>query len=122
MAEGIGDTDRVKRAAEAEILWRTVMAWGNKAPIVRKHKALAEFKAKEYKIYIIQRWCKYDQHSLGAHRRAANAWSLWCAAQAEPEDPMEPTAIAFPKWLESKKASTSPLALYNHFDWLARVP
>ena len=44
------------------------MAWGNKAPIAKKYKALSELKAKEYKIYIIQRWCKYDQHSLRAHR------------------------------------------------------
>ena len=34
---------------------------------------------------------------------------------------MEPTIIAFPKWLASRTARTSPLALWNHFDWLHRV-
>ncbi len=106
---------------EAEEMWELVSSWGERAAIPKQFAKLSELKAAEYKATVVAQWAKYDHFSLAAHRRAFESWAKWCSSQEEPEDPLEPTAVAFPKWLAERKAKSSPLALWNHFDWLARV-
>ena len=97
--EQVGDHEQPERLKEAELLWQLVLSWGEKCATVRIFNELSEYKQKEFRALRTTKFAQYDHHGLAAHRRAYLAWAEWCKSEFEVEDPLEPTVIAFPKWL-----------------------
>jgi len=117
----VGDRERPERVRQANILFDLAMTWGSPARIPSQMQQLSSLKALEFRAMEVDRIARFDHHSLAAHRLAWNNWAKWCSEQEEPEVPTEPTVVAFPMWLASQAARTSPMSLWNHFSWLHRV-
>ena len=117
----VGDRDRPERIKQANILFDLAVSWGKPAKFAVQMEQLSQLKALEFRAMEVERIARFDHHSLAAHRMAWDNWVKWCSEQDEPEVPTEPTVVAFPMWLASQKARTSPMALWNHFSWLHRM-
>ena len=98
----VGDHEQPERLKEAELLWQLVLSWGEKCATVRIFNELSEYRQKEFRALRTTKFAQYDHHGLTAHRRAYLAWAEWCKSEFEVEDPLVPTVIAFPKWLEAR--------------------
>jgi len=121
LVELVGDRDKPERVKQANILFDLAMTWGPLTRIPLQMQQLFSLKTLEFRAMEVERIARFDHHSLAAHRLTWNNWAKWCSEQEEPEVPTESTAVAFPMWLASQAARTSPMSLWNHFSWPHRV-
>jgi len=115
----VGDPERPERVRQANVLF--AMSWGPPARIPLLMQQLSQLRALDFRAMEVERFARFDHHSLAAHSLAWNNWVKWCSMQEEPEVPTEPTVVTFPLWLAAQGARASPTVLWSHFSWLHRV-
>ncbi len=106
----VGDRDFPDRWEAAESLWELFRTWGDGSTINKQFASLTELKAKEYKVMMLMKWSTFDHFATAARVRAFQARAKWCKEEVEPEDRLEPTVVAFLRYLSAQKARSSPLA------------